>query len=59
MSRSFRRFEILLPLRFNDGSPVPGELVADTLLELRQRCPQRLKQFKACGNIRIRSIETI
>ena len=35
MSRTFRRFEILLPLRFNDGQPVPEELVADTLLELR------------------------
>jgi hypothetical protein len=37
MSSSSRRFEILLPLRFNDGQPVPDELVADTLLELRQR----------------------
>jgi hypothetical protein len=37
MSRSFRRFEILLPLRFNDGQPVPDDLIADTLLELRQQ----------------------
>ena len=37
MSRTFRRFEILLPLRFNDGQPIPDDLVADTLLELRQR----------------------
>jgi len=37
MSRAFRRFEILLPLRFNDGRPVPEDLVGDTLLELRQR----------------------
>ena len=37
MSRAFRRYEILLPLRFNDGQPVPDELVADTLLELRQQ----------------------
>lgn len=36
MSKVFRRFEILLPLRFNDGQPVPDELIADTLLELRQ-----------------------
>jgi hypothetical protein len=35
MSETFRRFEILLPLRFNDGQPVPDELIADTLLELR------------------------
>lgn len=37
MSSTFRRFEILLPLRFNDGRPVPDELIADTLLELEQR----------------------
>jgi hypothetical protein len=37
MSASFRRFEILLPLRFNDGKPVPDELVADTLTDLEQR----------------------
>jgi hypothetical protein len=40
MSSSLRRFEILLPLRFNDGSAVPDELVGQTILELRQ-------QFKA------------
>ena len=28
------RFEILLPLRFNDGSAVPRELVAQTIGEL-------------------------
>ena len=37
MSRTFRRFEILLPLRFNDGQSVPDELIADTLLELRAK----------------------
>lgn len=37
MSRTFRRFELLLPLRFNDGPPVPDELIGDTLIELRQR----------------------
>ena len=37
MSKVFRRFEILLPLRFNDGRPVPDEVIADTLLELRQQ----------------------
>ena len=35
MTTSFRRFEILLPLRFNDGSEIPSEFVADTVLELR------------------------
>jgi hypothetical protein len=37
MNASFRRFEVLLPLRFNDGSAVPDGLLADTLTELEQR----------------------
>jgi len=37
MSKAFRRFEILLPLRFNDGQPVPDELAGATILELRER----------------------
>ena len=37
MSRTLRRFEVLLPLRFNEGQPVPDELVADALIELEQR----------------------
>ena len=35
MDKPFRRYEMLLPLRFNDGQPVPDELIADTLIELR------------------------
>ena len=37
MSRTVRRFEILLPLRLNDGTPVPEGAVADTLIELEER----------------------
>ncbi len=37
MSSSFRRYEILLPLRFNDGQAVPEDLLARTLLELEER----------------------
>jgi hypothetical protein len=37
MRSAFRRFEILLPLAFNDGRPVPNELIVETLLELEQR----------------------
>jgi hypothetical protein len=37
MSSSSRRFEILLPLQFNDGQPVPDELIGQTLVELRQQ----------------------
>ena len=36
MSNS-RRYEILLPVRFNDGEPVPPDLIAATLLELERR----------------------
>lgn len=36
MSNLQRRFEILLPLRFNDGQPVADELIAETLLELER-----------------------
>jgi hypothetical protein len=32
-----RRYEILVPLRFNDGTPVPGTLLAATFAELRAR----------------------
>lgn len=37
MNSSFRRYEILLPRRFNDGQPVPHALIGDTVLELRER----------------------
>ena len=37
MSVPYRRFEILLPLRFNDGQPVPDDLLAETFLELRKK----------------------
>ena len=33
---ALRRYEILLPLRFNDGQPVPPQLVADTMFKLRE-----------------------
>lgn len=34
---ALRRYEILLPSKFNDGRPVPQELIAETLLELEQK----------------------
>ena len=33
---ALRRYEILLPSQFNDGRPIPQDLVADTLCELEQ-----------------------
>jgi hypothetical protein len=37
MSTRYRRYELLVPLQFNDGRRVPDEFVAETILELRQR----------------------
>lgn len=37
MSEPYRRYEALLPLRFNDNRPVPDGAIADTLIELRER----------------------
>ncbi len=34
---SLRRYEILVPLLFNDGSPVPEALLAQTFAELREK----------------------
>lgn len=34
---ALRRYEILLPLRFNDGQPVPDALLGETILELRRQ----------------------
>jgi hypothetical protein len=37
MSNEYQRFEILLPLQFNDGQPIPENLIVATELELEQR----------------------
>lgn len=37
MQKQFRRFELLLPTKFNSGLPVPDDAFADTLTELEQR----------------------
>ncbi len=34
MSNRWRRYEVLLPLQFNDGRPVPGGWLAEAVLEL-------------------------
>jgi hypothetical protein len=33
---ALRRYEILLPSQFNDGRPIPQELIAESLLELER-----------------------
>src|SRR5258706_6197996 len=37
MSSRWRRFEVLLPLRFNDGREIPGEWLAEAVLEIVDR----------------------
>ena len=37
MSSRWRRFEVLLPLQFNDGRDVPPERLADAVLEIVDR----------------------
>jgi hypothetical protein len=37
MSSKWRRFELLLPLRFNDGTEVPGLWIADAVMEIVDR----------------------
>ncbi len=37
MNTSYRRYEILLPRRFNDGQPIPDERLGEALIELRKR----------------------
>ncbi len=34
MASKWRRFEVLLPLQFNDGRDVPGEWLAEAVLEV-------------------------
>ncbi|MFQ5631629.1 MAG: hypothetical protein ACE5I1_22885 [bacterium] len=37
MSSKWRRFEVLLPLQFNDGREVPAEWLAEAVLEIVDR----------------------
>lgn len=37
MPSRWRRFEVLLPLQFNDGRDVPAEWLADAVLEIVDR----------------------
>lgn len=36
MDKPYRRYEVLLPLKYNNGSPVPDDLLAETLLGIRE-----------------------
>jgi hypothetical protein len=37
MRKKFRRFEVLLPARFNDGQEVPDELLGQAVIEVIQQ----------------------
>jgi hypothetical protein len=37
MSSKWRRFEVLLPVKFNDGRAVPAEWLAESVLEIVDR----------------------
>jgi hypothetical protein len=61
MSKMVRRFEVLLPLRFNDGTSVPDALIADTLLELETQfgaVSSRPKRYAAAGALKVSVIGT-
>ena len=42
MSRALRRYEMLLPLRFNDGQPVPDDVVAEVHRKIALRATTHL-----------------
>jgi hypothetical protein len=50
MSQAFRRYEILLPLRFNDGQPIPAKMIEESLLEVRQRFGDSCETQTTQGN---------
>jgi hypothetical protein len=37
MSKPYRRFELLLPTNFNDGTAVPDNLIGQSIRDVRQR----------------------
>lgn len=46
MSSRWRRFEVLLPLRFNDGRDVPGEWIADGTAAFRVATRRLLRRIR-------------
>jgi len=54
-ARSSRRYEVLLPLRFSDGTPLPDDVVAELLLELERQLAVTANVLTAtCGTIACR-----
>jgi len=59
MQKPFRRFELLLPTRFNSGDPVPEELLPTRCWIWRSdlaRSQRKRNLLKVAGDIRASSI---
>ncbi len=55
MNSKLRRFEILLPLQFNDGREVPPEWLAEAVLEIVENfgaASYETQKSKAIGGIK-------
>ena len=62
MNSKLRRFEILLPLQFNDGREVPPEWLAEAVLEIVENfgaASYETQKSKAIGGIKALSTATI
>jgi hypothetical protein len=62
MSNKLRRFEILLPLQFNDGREIPNDWLAEAVLEIVEHfgaASLSLKKSKDIGGIKAFYIGTI
>lgn len=62
MSSSWRRFEVLLPLQFNNGRDVPADWLAEAVLEIADHfgaASYETRKWKATGATPEYSTETI
>jgi hypothetical protein len=62
MSSKWRRFEVLLPLQFNDGGEVPSEWIAEAVLEIVNHfgaASTKPRKWRAIGDMEEFSIAII
>ena len=62
MSSRWRRYEVLLPVQFNDGRAVPSEWLAEAVLEIVDTSAPpatKRKKSRATGDTEASSIEMI
>ncbi len=48
MNSKLRRFEILLPLQFNDGREIPAEWLAEAVLEIVEKFEAASYETQKC-----------